>query len=230
MDRLFGVMVVATMVFVVGGFSLWLIIDRVRERRRRRALQRLAIELGLSYEARDQDLVENLGIVHALSQAQAEPRYAFNILSGRYAGVCVRAFDYFCSPFRSGTMDMSATDFRSISVLLFEEQRSFPLLLIHPRGRMIRLDEMVTLKQVELEAVEFARAFVVRAQDRKFAYDICHPRMMEYLLEHRDLSLEVEGRCIAMSFPQRLEPEEIRGRLDQLVEIRRLFPEYLYRD
>ncbi|MBI4559904.1 MAG: hypothetical protein HY706_20125 [Candidatus Hydrogenedentes bacterium] len=47
-------------------------------------------------------------------------------------------------------------------------------------------------------------------------------------MKHRDLSLEIEGPCVAMSFAQRLKPEEIPGRLRQLIEIRTLFPEYLY--
>jgi len=30
----------------------------------------------------------------------------------------------------------------------------------------------------------------VRSRDKKFAYDVCHPRMMEYLLARRDLAIE----------------------------------------
>jgi hypothetical protein len=229
---------------IIGALVLYFIIcsirDALRERRRRRAFQRLAVELGLSYEARDDNLVEHLGLVHALRQGKRSrlyyilgappvPRYAFNVLSGSYAGFSVRAFDFFCDPERGSGKYLSEMDVHCINVLMVVEQKPFPAVLIYSRKRWMRLEQMVKLERVELEAAEFAHAFVVRAHDRKFAYDICHPRMMEYLLEHRDLSLEIEGRCVAMSFDRRLKPEDIPGRLQQLIEIRRLFPEYLYR-
>lgn len=217
--------------------------DALRERRRRRAFQRLAVELSLSYQKRDHTIVKHLGLVHALhhgrrkvayavnvlSRGHASLFYAFNVLSGSYAGFSVRAFDFYCDPAGSSNNYIGEPEVYAISVFMVEEQRPFPPVLIYPKGRRMRLEQTVKLGRVELEAAEFAQAFVVRAADRKFAYDICHPRMMEYLLEHRDLSLEIEGRCVAMSFDRRLKPEDIPGRLQQLVEIRRLFPEYLYR-
>jgi hypothetical protein len=212
--------------------------DALRERWRRRAFQRLAVELGLSYEARDDNLIEHLGLVHALRQGKrrelfyvlgAPPiRYAFNVLSGRCAGLFVQAFDFYCDP-SGGSKYMRQPETYAVSVLMVVEQQPFPAVLIYPRARWLPVGEMLKLGRVELEAAEFAQAFVVRAADRRFAYDICHPRMMEYLLEHRDLSLELEGPCVAMTFDRRLEPAEIPGRLEQLVELRGLFPQYLYR-
>jgi hypothetical protein len=213
--------------------------DALRERSRRRAFQRLAVELGLTYEARDDNLVEHLGLAHALRQGKhsrlvcmlGDPpaRYAFNVLSGSYAGFSVRAFDFHCDPVRTSNKYTSQTDIHCISVFMVVQEKPFPPLLIYPRSRWMRLEQMVKLERVELEAAEFAQAFVVRADDRKFAYDVCHPRMMEYLLEHDDLSLEIEGRCVATTFEQRVKPTELPGRLQQLIEIRQLFPEYLYR-
>jgi hypothetical protein len=54
--------------------------------------------------------------------------------------------------------------------------------------------------------------------------------MMEYLLRHCDLSIEIEGRCVAIGFSRRLDVSEIPHRLAQLLEIRSLFPDYLYHD
>ena len=213
--------------------------DALRERSRRRAFRRLAVELGLHYEARDDNLVEHLGLAHALRQGKRRelfyvlgapvPRYAFNILSGCYAGHPVRAFDFHCDPARRQSKYMSQPDVPCISVFMVMQEKPFPPLLIYPRKRWMRLEQMVKLERVELEAAEFAQAFVVRAGDRKFAYDVCHARMMEYLLAHHDLCLEIEGRCIAMTFDQRVKPKDIPGRLQQLIEVRQLFPEYLFR-
>ncbi len=46
----------------------------------------------------------------------------------------------------------------------------------------------------------------LRANTKKFAYDICHTWMMEYLLRHPDLATGPEGRCMAMSDERRPTP------------------------
>jgi len=54
--------------------------------------------------------------------------------------------------------------------------------------------------------------------------------MMEFLLEHRDLYLEIEAHCIAICYDRRQSPEEVQPHFDTLVTIRELMPEYLYAD
>ena len=54
--------------------------------------------------------------------------------------------------------------------------------------------------------------------------------MMEHFLRNRDLKLEIEGSTVALIYQGKIRPEEIEGKLNELVEIRNLFPEYLYHD
>ena len=68
----------------------------------------------------------------------------------------------------------------------------------------------------------------MRSPDKKFAYDVCNARMMEYLLANRDLSIELENEVIALAFNTRLAPEQIEFNLQRLVEIRARLPEYLF--
>ena len=195
---------------------------------RSRAFRRLARELGLQYVRYDTSAPRKYRFLDDLRRGFA--RGALNVLRGEYQGYLVQTFDYRYQTLRRLLWDSGRwLEGHQFTFLLLEQDRSFPEVLIHPKGRFTTLGQALKLPKVDFESVEFARAFVVRAQDGKFAYDICHTRMMQYLLEHRDLSLEIEGRCVAMSFDRRLKPEEIPGRLNQLIEIRRLFPEYLYR-
>ena len=94
---------------------------------------------------------------------------------------------------------------------------------------MSKLGQMIGFDDIDFESAEFSRSFTVRSKDKRFAYDICNARLMEYLLQHRDLSSELENRCVAVSFPNRLEPPEVERNLDRLIEIRTMFPEYLYK-
>jgi hypothetical protein len=56
--------------------------------------------------------------------------------------------------------------------------------------------------QVEFEGIAFNRAFTVRTSSRKFAYDVIHPRTMEYLEAVRPLPFVVQGSVMRF-FPPR---------------------------
>ena len=197
------------------------------EKKRRDAFRLLAQRLGLQYVSRDTAIPTRYQFLDALRQG--ENRYAFNVLTGHYRGHPVKAFDYHYETHSQDSKGHRQTHHHYFSFFLLEQERDFPELRIYPEGFFSKLGHMIGFGDIDFESLEFSRAFCVRSKDRKFAYDICHTRMMEYLLGHRDLSIEIEGRAVAFSFPRRLNIQEIPDRLNQLVAIRSLFPEYLYR-
>lgn len=200
----------------------------LREKKRREAFQALAARLGLRYTRRDKSIASQYRFLDKLRQGSN--RYAFNVLEGGFKSYPVKAFDYHYETHSTNSKGQRQTHHHYFSFFILEQAKEFPELRIYPEGILSKLGQMLGFDDIDFESLEFSKAFCVRSRDRKFAYDICHTRMMEYLLAHRDISLELEGRCVAMSFPRRLAAEEIPHRLEQLVEVRQLFPEYLYRD
>jgi len=83
-------------------------------------------------------------------------------------------------------------------------------------------------QDINLESAEFSKTFCVRSPDKKFAYDVCNAKMMEYLLANRDLSVGIEKDVIALAFNTRLAVEQIEFNLQRLAEIRSRLPEYLF--
>jgi len=203
------------------------IIGYLQEKKRREAFLALARELGLSYDARDYSIPQRYRFLDALRQGSNH--YAFNVLRGQFEGYPVQAFDYHYETHSTDSKGRRQTHHHYFSYFILEQGKEFPELRIYPEGLLSKLGQMLGYADIDFESIEFSKAFCVRSADRKFAYDICHPRMMEYLLAHRELSLEIEARCVAMSFNRRLNVEEITSRLAQLVDIVNLFPEYLYR-
>jgi hypothetical protein len=209
------------------GLAVALVIIGYRlEKKRREAFQSLAARLGMTYTARDSTIASQYRFLDAL--CRGENRYAYNVLSGTFEGYPARAFDFHYETHSHDSRGRRTTHHHHFSFFLIEQEKAFPELRIYPEDFLSKLGQMMGFDDIDFESIEFSKAFVVRSADRKFAYDVCHTRMMEYLLAHRELSVEVEGRCIAISFNSRLKPEEVPVRLRQLVEIRRLFPEYLY--
>jgi len=90
-----------------------------------------------------------------------------------------------------------------------------------------KIGQFLGFDDIDFESAEFSSAFSVRSKNKKFAYDICHARMMEYLLDNRDLSIEMEANCISLVFSRRLAPDRVQPNLDRLVEIRELIPRYV---
>ncbi len=217
------IIIVVVLIVIAAAIAGWL-----WEKKRREALAALAGRLGLSFSpGRNPGLAARYQFLDALRQGSN--RYGFNILHGQYQGYPVLAFDYHYETHSTGSKGQRQTHHHYFSFFILEQARDFPELRIYPEGIWQRLGQMLGFNDIDFESLEFSKAFCVRSKDRKFAYDICHPRMMEYLLAHRDLSLEIEHTAVALSFNHRLKPQEVPERLNQLVQIVNLFPEYLYR-
>jgi hypothetical protein len=188
---------------------------------RRKAFQELATRLGMTYTRKDRALPREFKFLDRLRRGHS--RYASNILMGDYRGHPVVFFD-----FHYTTGSGKSQQHHCESFFILRQDKAFPELRIYPETLFSRLGQMMGFEDIDFESLEFSKAFVVKSRDKKFAYDICHPRMMEYLLGHRSLSLEIEDRFVALGCNRRLKPEQCPERLDVLVGVRELFPRYLY--
>ena len=104
----------------------------------------------------------------------------------------------------------------------------FPELTIGREGFFSKIGQALGFDDIDFESHEFSRKFLVRSKDKKFAYDVCNARMIDYLLSNTDLSIEIESNVLAIYFTGRLAPEFIEKNLKRLVEIRSLILEYLF--
>ena len=104
----------------------------------------------------------------------------------------------------------------------------FPELVIGPEGIFSKIAQAVGYDDIDFESHEFSSTFCVRSADKKFAYDVCNARMIEYLLSNRDFSIEIENNVLAIAFSRCLAPESIEANLQRLVHVRSLMPDYLF--
>ena len=212
---------VVALIIVLGIFGY------LQEKKRREAFQAIARQYGFRYYKHDASIAQRYDFLDKLREGSN--RYAFNLLEGAYEGHPVQVFDYHYETYSRDSKGRRQTHHNYFSFFILEQELSFPELRIYPENILARFGQMLGFDDIDFESIEFSKAFVVRSKDKKFAYDVCHTRMMEYLLRHRDLSIEIEQRCLSISFATRLKPDEIPRRLHQLVEIRSLFPQYLYK-
>ncbi|UCC98643.1 MAG: hypothetical protein JSW66_01865 [Phycisphaerales bacterium] len=190
--------------------------------RRREAMAAVAARLGLRFSYyKDRGLPRQYRFLDKLRIGSN--RYAFNILSGDYEAHEVTLFDYH---YRTGSG--KNTHHHYISFFILHVPASFPELVIGPEGFFSKIAQAVGYDDIDFESHEFSRRFCVRSKDKKFAYDVCNARMIEYLLSNADLTIEIEGSALAISFDSRLAPERIEPNLNRLITVRSLLPEYLF--
>jgi len=198
------------------------VVSFISAQKRREAMAALASRLGLRFSPhRDRSLARQYEFLDKLRAGR--DRYAYNILSGTYQGHEVLVFDYH---YKTGSG--KNTHHHHFSFFVLQIPASFPELIIAPEGFFSKIAQAVGYDDIDFESHEFSRKFCVRSRNKKFAYDVCHAQMIEYLLANEDLTIEMDGYALAISFNSRLAAQYIEPNLNRLVALRSLMPEYLF--
>ncbi len=203
------------------------IFGNISARKRRNAMSALAGKLGLQFDPN-----KNWGLARRyqfLDKLRAgSNRYTFNILSGNYKDHSVTVFDYHYETHSTDAKGHSQTHHHYFSFFILHLPKSFPEMVIAKEGFFSKVAQAFGYDDIDFESHEFSRRFCVRSSDKKFAYDVCNPRMIEYLLSNADLTIEIEQNALAISFNSQLAPENIEPNLIRLIAVRSLMPEYLF--
>lgn len=196
-------------------------------KKRREAMGLLAEKLGLRFSAeRNYQMADRYAFLDKLRQGSN--RYAYNIMSGDFQGHDIAAFDYHYETHSTDSKGRRQTHHHHFSFFILTLGRSFPELTIAREGLLSKIAQAVGYDDIDFESHEFSKKFVVRSKDKKFAYDFCNSRMIDYLLGHPDINIEVDQNSLALGFTSRLKVEELEPHLSQLVKIRSLMPDYLF--
>ncbi|MBL8888764.1 MAG: hypothetical protein JNL67_02215 [Planctomycetaceae bacterium] len=214
------VIIVIIAIILLAIYSSWV------ARQRTLAMQQAAHSLGLTfYDHQDASMDERYPFLNKL--CQGSNRYAYNIMSGTIRQHPVTAFDYHYETYSTDSKGKRRTSHHYFSFFILEFERSFPELLICQEAWYGPIAKFFGFDDINFESAEFSRRFNVSSPDKKFAYDICHPQMIEYLLANQDLNIEIEHRCLTLFFGSCLDPGQLPYNFERLIAIRDFFPNYL---
>ena len=123
-------------------------------------------------------------------------------LYGTHDGRDLVAFDYEYTTQTSGTGKRPDDhDAPLLGARACRWASSLPPLTVDPENFLERFVGRLTDSDIDLESEDFNRAFTVSCPDRKFASDVLHPQMMEYLLAHPHLGWRFERDSHARDRP-----------------------------
>lgn len=198
-----------------GAFMLAaIIVGSKQAAKRRESLAGLAAELGLSFEHRH-DHWHDEEYAHFEVFRRGDDRSAYNTLVGmlEIAGhsVTVKMGDFTYKVTTGSGKDRRTTTYHFSYLIAFLPFQGVPDLLIRPESVLDRIAGVFSNTDIDFESEEFSRRFHIASPDRRFAYDICHPRMMEYLLESRPPAVDIErGRLCLTDGARYWTPDQFR--------------------
>lgn len=203
------------------------------ERRRRDALAALAASLGWRFDP-SRDTRHDDEYAHFEIFRRGHSRAAYNTLAGPVE-IDGRVFaakmgDFTYKVTSSNGKTTTTTTYNFSYVILHLPLPDVPDLLIRREGFFDRIAGAMGFDDIDFESEEFSRRFCVKSSDKRFAYDVVHPRMMEFLLADGDRTIDIErGRCCVADGRRRWEPERFRAELEWLRRFFDLWPDHLTR-
>ncbi len=145
-------------------------------------------------------------------------RYAYNCAIGDYRGRRIRAFDYH---YATGSGKNRSDHY--FSGVLIEPRLPLKPLVVRNEGVFDKLKGAFGFDDIDFESAEFSRQFYVSSPDRRWAYDVLHARVMEYLLSAPRYPFQFDHNLVMVWHSKRMSPVEfeqaialVEGVLDQL--------------
>lgn len=229
MDALFVIAVIA----VAAGLGYVLYLAHLAAQKRREDLQAMANDLGWRFDPRH-DTSHDDEYAHFEIFRRGHSRVAFNTLTGSVE-IDGRQFEAKAGDFRyrvtHGSGKNRRTSTYTFSYLIFHLPFDTPELVIRREGLFDKIAGALGFDDIDFESEEFSRRFHVKSSDRRFAYDVIHPRMMEFLLEGRPPLINIEhGRCCLSNGSSYWDAPGFKSSLRFLREFFDLWPDHLTAD
>ena len=172
--------IVLTLVVISAVYGLY------ASRRRRLALAQWALKNDLTFsDENDEDFCSQYPAFNCLNRGDS--RYAYNIMTGAVAGRVFLGCDY-----HYATGSGKSRSHHHFSLIIVKSPILLEPLFIRPENFMDKLAGLVGFNDINFESAEFNKKFYVKAQNKKWAYDIIHPRMMEFLLASPVFSIQFD--------------------------------------
>lgn len=215
-------------VAVVMALFAW--IGYIQAKRRREAIARLAHEIGLKFDpSRDYATTRNrYGQIDFLGRGKN--RYSYNNLSGTVKDCHIFCCDYHYETESRDSKGRKTTHHHYYGVVFVEVPLRMSEVRIRREGWFDKIAGAIGFDDIDFESAEFSRRFHVAARERKFAYDLIHPRAMEYLMSTDKYSWEFEGGTIALFKMGCFDVDEIRQAIDTAVNFVEYIPPHVWAD
>ena len=188
--------------------------------KRQKALQQWTARLGWRYVHGNDESIEVRYGFDCLRRGRS--RHAYNVCRGAWEERAAVAFDY-----RYVTGSGKNRQTHTFSAVIIESAVPLKSLLIRPEGFFDKIAQAVGFEDIDFESAEFSRRFCVKADDKRWAYDVIHQRTMDFLLSSPAFSIEFNRESVIVWRDRRLDVADFEAALGVAAGLLSRLPDYL---
>lgn len=156
-------------------------------------------------------------------------RSAYNTLSGTASNLQITAGDYTFKT-ESGTgKDRRTTTHHFSYVLAVLPFSDTPSLAVRPENFLDKFAGAIGFEDIDFESAEFSRMFHVKSSDKKFAYDVIDPRMMEFLMNPMAPAFELNRGRLLIAGGSTWDPARFEQTIGWMTQFVAHWPEHVQR-
>ncbi|MEZ0326256.1 MAG: hypothetical protein ACAH95_10145 [Fimbriimonas sp.] len=152
-----------------------------------------------------------------------------NLLVGREDNADWYVFDYLYKTTHS-TGKSTTTVPHPTGVIAVRLPLSLPRLTMSPENVFSKIGNFLGMDELDFELEEFNKRYFVRCNDRKIAYDLLHPRMIDFLMQCPPRSWQIAGQYVVLTRNNYYDPEEIVELIEEVRKFISLIPKYVEQD
>jgi hypothetical protein len=205
-------------ILVLGLMVLSLVWSIWSNKKRKEALQQIALELGFSYTPEDKPFSNELqssGSFDLFSKGHA--RKAFNFLRGQRRDALVTVFDY---KYTTGGGKNSHT-YQQTAVLFNLLASELAQFTLKPRGLWEKMTSKLGAKEMDFStAAEFTKKYLVKGEDESAIHQMFNPSVLAFFEGQPGLTVEAnEKQLLVYRQSKRVKPEELKAFLDNATQL-----------
>ena len=203
-----------------------LVVAAYQAKKRREALAALAAQLGFHFSPDPGSEVfhqyEGMGLIPF---GQGRSQRASNLLFGQRNGLFWEFFDY---QYTTGSGKNRHTHHYVIAAA--KVPLAFPPTRIRPEGMFDKLKGMFGFEDINFESEEFSRRYHVSCAERQRAFDLIHPKMIEFLLNVEARDWQLSGPVLMLARGGTHQPPDVLRSIQLIERFLSLVPQYLRQD
>lgn len=140
-------------------------------------------------------------------------RYAQNIMEGVSGPWHVCCFDYHYETYSTDSKGRRQTSHHWSSNVILDAQMELDPLTIRNETWLDKMVQAVGFDDIDFESNQFSREFMVKAKDKRWAYDVIHTEVMELLLSSPRFHIELGGLHLLVRRSGRFKPQDFEDAL-----------------
>lgn len=208
---------------VIGVVIVVVIIASIAAKRRRQELAAFAATMGFSYTRSPGMHYRQYERFHPFGRGGS--RRASNLVHGMRGQFDWEFFDY-----RYATGSGKNRKVHCFGIALAKVSLSFAHLEIRPEGFFDKVAATFGFDDIDFESDEFSRKYFVKCANRKMAYDLIHPRMIEYMLRSKKSHWQFDGDTIMICRGGRFSSVDLPGVMALIEGFVERIPDYVLED